>query len=62
MACGTGEDKAKAENVGLVSGHAYTLIGCTDYKGTQLVRLRNPVSFLILLICMQWGAKEWKGK
>ena len=34
MACGTGEDKAKAENVGLVSGHAYTLIGCTDYKGT----------------------------
>ena len=34
MVCGTGEDKVKAENAGLVPGHAYTLIGCANYKNT----------------------------
>ena len=30
MVCGTGSDETKAENAGLVPGHAYTLIGCAN--------------------------------
>lgn len=40
---------------GLVTNHAYTLIGAKDFKlngeRTRLVKIRNP-----------WGYKEWNGK
>ena len=41
MTCGT--DNNSGDNTGLVSGHAYTLIGCAMHEGNKLVRLRNPV-------------------
>lgn len=41
--------------MGIVSGHAYTLLGVYNIKysmGTEkVVKLRNP-----------WGEQEWKGK
>lgn len=36
--------------VGLVSGHAYTMLGVHTYKGERLVKCRNP-----------WGQEEYKG-
>ena len=49
--------------MGLVPGHAYTLIGCAVYKGAKLVLLRNPVFYSYFYINFyQWGSKEWKGK
>jgi len=35
---------------GLISGHAYGLMGLVEAHGNQLVQLRNP-----------WGSDEWKG-
>jgi len=35
---------------GLISGHAYGLLGLVDHKDVQLLHLRNP-----------WGSDEWKG-
>jgi len=35
---------------GLISGHAYGLMGLVDAEGHQLLQLRNP-----------WGSDEWKG-
>ena len=35
---------------GLVSSHAYTLVGCFEYKGNKLVKIRNP-----------HGQGEWQG-
>jgi len=50
MCTNTGGNK-DAESMGLVNGHAYTLIGCHESKdGIRLVQLRNP-----------WGNFEWKG-
>lgn len=39
------------KNYGLVTGHAYTILGAQEYKGIKLVKLRNP-----------WGNFEWKGQ
>ena len=36
--------------MGLVPGHAYTLIGCAEYKGAKLVLLRNPVFYIYFYI------------
>jgi len=51
MTCGSQEQnkipKAEIEKMGLVNGHAYTLIGCSIYKGTRLLLLRNPVEYII---------------
>lgn len=47
------EEKKYAENcekLGIVPGHAYSVLGVYNYKGTMLVKLRNP-----------WGQGEWKG-
>ncbi|KAK2956033.1 putative Calpain-type cysteine protease DEK1 [Blattamonas nauphoetae] len=49
----TGEmSAAQEESVGLVSGHAYSLLGCKEMRdGTRLLQLKNP-----------WGHKRWKGR
>jgi hypothetical protein len=53
------EDETKAPSAelkeekradGLISGHAYGLMGMVEHKGVQLLQLRNP-----------WGSDEWKG-
>lgn len=36
--------------MGLVQGHAYSLIGAYEGNGVQLVQVRNP-----------WGQHEWTG-
>jgi len=36
--------------MGIVEGHAYSVLDCQDIDGNQLVQLRNP-----------WGSSEWKG-
>ena len=48
-------DEDKAEEQGIVKGHAYTLISAIEIKNkqgktVQLVKLRNP-----------WGSGEWNG-
>lgn len=44
-----GSDTQK-DALGIVLGHAYTILGIYEYKGTQFVKLRNT-----------WGDTEWKG-
>ena len=39
------------EKQGIMSGHAYGIIGLREAEGHKMVRLRNP-----------WGNKEWDGK
>lgn len=46
----TEEQAAKFESMGLVQGHAYSLIGAYEGNGVQLVQVRNP-----------WGQHEWTG-
>lgn len=36
--------------MGIVAGHAYTMISVYDIKSTKLLKMRNP-----------WGQFEWKG-
>ena len=50
---GAGENEIKGS--GIISGHAYTLMGAYDIadkngKKVRLVKMRNP-----------WGEKEWNG-
>ena len=47
MCCSVGEN---GEVNGLFKSHAYTLIGAYEYKGTRLVKIRNP-----------HGSGEWTG-
>lgn len=35
---------------GLVTGHAYTLIGCKEWNGLRMLRIRNP-----------WGSEKYIG-
>lgn len=35
---------------GIVPGHAYSVIGCKEYKNIRLMKVRNP-----------WGQFEWEG-
>ena len=44
------EDEGKPDNDegGLIAGHAYSIIQVKDYKGIQLLNIRNP-----------WGTFEW---
>jgi len=55
MATTTINDPSIKDKVGLISLHAYTLIGCATIKvngnDIKLVKIRNP-----------WGHTEWKGK
>lgn len=37
-------------DTGLVSGHAYTMLGVTTYNGEKLVKIRNP-----------WGSEMYEG-
>jgi hypothetical protein len=48
MGASTGTEATK--EVGLVSGHAYSLLGVYEEEGYKIVKLRNP-----------WGHFEWKG-
>jgi len=43
--------EVKHDNVGLVSGHAYSILKVREVKDFKLIKLRNP-----------WGTFEWKGK
>ena len=49
MACGS---KSNVESVGLIPGHAYSIVYPHKWKEKQiyLIKLRNP-----------WGKNEWKG-
>ena len=38
------------DSVGLVSGHAYSVIGAFEVEGVTLIKMRNP-----------WGKTEWTG-
>jgi len=40
----------KGREVGLVSAHSYSLLGAYEYKGTRLVKVRNP-----------WGSERYRG-
>lgn len=48
--CTNTNNNAEASKLGLVSGHAYTIIDLFEYQNIKLVQLRNP-----------WGQFEWKG-
>ena len=52
--CTSTKNDGTVEKLGLVTNHAYTLIGAKDYtyegKNIRLIRIRNP-----------WGYKEWSG-
>ena len=37
--------------MGIVTGHAYTMIAVYNIKSTKLLKMYNP-----------WGELEWKGK
>lgn len=56
MTCGSTdvETKDELDKVGLISGHAYSLLSAYEvsFQGqpVKLVKLRNP-----------WGEKEWSG-
>lgn len=45
-----GLDGVSIDSVGLVPGHAYTIISLHEYKDLKLIKIRNP-----------WGSFEWKG-
>lgn len=49
-ASSNGTSDAVQSSLGIVEGHAYSLLDCQEIDGTQLVQLRNP-----------WGSSEWKG-
>jgi len=53
--CTSSKNEAYITDYGLVTNHAYTLIGAKDFdlngERTRLVKIRNP-----------WGYKEWNGK
>jgi len=38
------------KEVGLVSAHSYSLLGAYEYKGTRLIKVRNP-----------WGSERYRG-
>ncbi|CAD8127631.1 unnamed protein product [Paramecium sonneborni] len=52
MVCSTkNENKQQYKQMGLISGHAYTVLKIKDLNAnTKLIKLRNP-----------WGKEEWKG-
>lgn len=49
-AIASGDGEVKHENVGLVAGHAYSIIEVVEISNIKLLQLRNP-----------WGSFEWKG-
>jgi len=52
LGCGSGSGKdTDISDMGIVKGHAYSLLRVEEVDGHRLVQLRNP-----------WGNTEWKGK
>lgn len=52
LGCGSGAGKdTDISDMGIVKGHAYSLLRVEEIDGHRLVQLRNP-----------WGSTEWKGK
>ncbi|CAE7429994.1 ADL1 [Symbiodinium sp. CCMP2592] len=52
LGCGSGSGKdTDISDMGIVKGHAYSLLRVEEVEGNRLVQLRNP-----------WGSTEWKGK
>ncbi|KAL4442303.1 hypothetical protein ABPG74_005644 [Tetrahymena malaccensis] len=41
----------KDENISLIQNHAYSFLSLYNYKGQNIIKLKNP-----------WGKNEWKGK
>ena len=46
----TGAVLGGGDKKGLVTNHAFTTLGVAEYKGTKLVKIRNP-----------WGSERYKG-
>ena len=46
-----GEDRTSYKDIGLVAGHAYSILEAAEVEGIRLLRLRNP-----------WGTFEWKAR
>lgn len=44
-------NKPTNKQMGLIGGHAYSVISVYNFNNIQLFKLRNP-----------WGKHEWKGK
>jgi len=52
LGCGSGSGKdTDISDMGIVKGHAYSLLRVEEVEGNRLLQLRNP-----------WGSTEWKGK
>jgi len=52
LGCGSGAGKdTDISDLGIVQGHAYSILRVEEVEGNRLVQLRNP-----------WGSTEWKGK
>ena len=51
VGCGTKSDHPDAKKLGLVSGHAYSILGTANVEGNKLLYLRNP-----------HGRTSWKGR
>jgi len=51
MGCSCSGGKEKDSGMGILTGHAYSILRATEYKGDKLLQIRNP-----------WGQKEWCGK
>ncbi|CAE7526188.1 ADL1 [Symbiodinium natans] len=52
LGCGSGAGKdTETSDMGIVKGHAYSLLRVEEVEGHRLLQLRNP-----------WGSTEWKGK
>lgn len=46
----TGAVMGRGDKKGLVNNHAFTVLGVAEYKGTKLVKIRNP-----------WGSERYHG-
>ncbi|OLP88566.1 Calpain-type cysteine protease ADL1 [Symbiodinium microadriaticum] len=52
LGCGSGSGKdTDISDMGIVKGHAYSILRVEEVEGNRLLQLRNP-----------WGSTEWKGK
>lgn len=50
LICGSPEGSNSSKRNGIIQGHAYNILNVVEYRGFQLLQLRNP-----------WGDHEWEG-
>jgi len=51
MGCSAAGGTEQDSGMGILTGHAYSILQARVYEGEKLVQIRNP-----------WGQKEWQGK